>query len=77
MVLLKGYSDEGFRFFTNYESRKGSELVRKQSLFLSLTLNELKNPTGHLYSPRNDALVELLCDCDLQSEFLVHQFVLD
>lgn len=27
MVLLKGYSDEGFRFFTNYESRKGSELV--------------------------------------------------
>nr|XP_020505468.1 pyridoxine-5'-phosphate oxidase isoform X1 [Labrus bergylta] len=26
MVLLKGYSDEGFRFFTNYESRKGSEL---------------------------------------------------
>uniref|UniRef100_A0A6Q2ZJW5 pyridoxal 5'-phosphate synthase n=1 Tax=Esox lucius TaxID=8010 RepID=A0A6Q2ZJW5_ESOLU len=27
MVLLKGYSDEGFRFFTNYESRKGGELV--------------------------------------------------
>lgn len=27
MVLLKGYSDAGFRFFTNYESRKGSELV--------------------------------------------------
>ncbi|XP_042371185.1 pyridoxine-5'-phosphate oxidase-like, partial [Plectropomus leopardus] len=27
MVLLKGYSHEGFRFFTNYESRKGSELV--------------------------------------------------
>ncbi|XP_040033254.1 pyridoxine-5'-phosphate oxidase [Gasterosteus aculeatus] len=26
MVLLKGYSHEGFRFFTNYESRKGSEL---------------------------------------------------
>uniref|UniRef100_A0AAZ3R8G5 pyridoxal 5'-phosphate synthase n=1 Tax=Oncorhynchus tshawytscha TaxID=74940 RepID=A0AAZ3R8G5_ONCTS len=28
MVLLKGYSEEGFRFFTNYESRKGGELVR-------------------------------------------------
>uniref|UniRef100_A0A4W5JAT1 pyridoxal 5'-phosphate synthase n=1 Tax=Hucho hucho TaxID=62062 RepID=A0A4W5JAT1_9TELE len=28
MVLLKGYSDEGFRFFTNYESRKGGELIR-------------------------------------------------
>ncbi|XP_041670915.1 pyridoxine-5'-phosphate oxidase [Cheilinus undulatus] len=26
MVLLKGYSNEGFRFFTNYESRKGCEL---------------------------------------------------
>ncbi|XP_003961180.1 pyridoxine-5'-phosphate oxidase [Takifugu rubripes] len=26
MVLLKGYSDEGFRFFTNYTSRKASEL---------------------------------------------------
>ncbi|XP_041829914.1 pyridoxine-5'-phosphate oxidase [Melanotaenia boesemani] len=26
MVLLKGYSNEGFRFFTNYESRKGSEI---------------------------------------------------
>lgn len=26
MVLLKGYSEEGFCFFSNYESRKGSEL---------------------------------------------------
>ncbi|KAG9346247.1 hypothetical protein JZ751_008072 [Albula glossodonta] len=26
MVLLKGFSNEGFRFFTNYESRKGREL---------------------------------------------------
>ncbi|XP_008312662.1 pyridoxine-5'-phosphate oxidase [Cynoglossus semilaevis] len=26
MVLLKGYSSEGFRFFSNYESRKGAEL---------------------------------------------------
>ncbi|XP_046888121.1 pyridoxine-5'-phosphate oxidase [Hypomesus transpacificus] len=26
MVLLKGYSHEGFRFFSNYESRKGGEL---------------------------------------------------
>ncbi|GAU99750.1 hypothetical protein RvY_10704 [Ramazzottius varieornatus] len=27
MVLLKGFSKQGFRFFTNYESRKGSELA--------------------------------------------------
>ncbi|XP_061787977.1 pyridoxine-5'-phosphate oxidase [Nerophis lumbriciformis] len=26
MVLLKGYSSDGFRFFSNYESRKGKEL---------------------------------------------------
>lgn len=26
MVLLKGFDDEGFVFFTNYESRKGREL---------------------------------------------------
>ncbi|XP_062859146.1 pyridoxine-5'-phosphate oxidase isoform X2 [Trichomycterus rosablanca] len=26
MVLLKGYNSEGFRFFTNFESRKGKEL---------------------------------------------------
>ncbi len=27
MVLLKGYDARGFRFFTNYESRKGQELA--------------------------------------------------
>jgi len=26
MVLLKGYGEDGFRFFTNYTSRKGQEL---------------------------------------------------
>ncbi|CAD1474522.1 unnamed protein product, partial [Heterotrigona itama] len=27
-VLLKGYGRDGFKFYTNYESRKGHELVR-------------------------------------------------
>lgn len=27
IVLLKSYDDEGFRFFTNYESRKGRDLA--------------------------------------------------
>lgn len=27
MVLLKGYGKDGFRFFTNYGSRKGQELI--------------------------------------------------
>ncbi|NWZ87422.1 PNPO oxidase, partial [Poecile atricapillus] len=26
MVLLKGFGQDGFRFFTNYQSRKGREL---------------------------------------------------
>uniref|UniRef100_A0A8D0XMZ9 Pyridoxine-5'-phosphate oxidase n=1 Tax=Sus scrofa TaxID=9823 RepID=A0A8D0XMZ9_PIG len=28
MVLLKGFGKDGFRFFTNFQSRKGKELVR-------------------------------------------------
>ena len=28
MVLLKDFSEKGFVFFTNYESRKGQELAR-------------------------------------------------
>ena len=28
MLLLKGFGKDGFRFFTNYESRKGKELGR-------------------------------------------------
>lgn len=27
MVLLKGFGPDGFRFFTNRQSRKGRELV--------------------------------------------------
>src|SRR5690242_5340789 len=34
MVLLKGVSEEGWRFFTNLESRKGSELLANPSCAL-------------------------------------------
>lgn len=44
MVLLKGYSNEGFRFFTNYESRKGSELV---SHSFSLWLSYMNRPGSY------------------------------
>jgi pyridoxamine 5'-phosphate oxidase len=27
MVLLKGYDERGFSFYTNYDSRKGRELA--------------------------------------------------
>jgi pyridoxamine 5'-phosphate oxidase len=33
-VLLKNVSDEGFTFFTNYNSRKGSELSRSRNVAL-------------------------------------------
>ena len=34
MVLLRGYDERGFVFFTNYESRKGLELERNASAAL-------------------------------------------
>lgn len=36
MVLLKGYTNEGFRFFTNYASRKACELVSRTPSNLTL-----------------------------------------
>jgi len=34
MVLLKGHGADGFRFFTNYESRKGEELAANPNVAL-------------------------------------------
>lgn len=34
IVLLKGVDDRGFRFFTNYESRKGAELAQNPHVAL-------------------------------------------
>lgn len=47
MVLLKGYSDEGFRFFTNYTSRKASELVSDFSLHEPSGLFAITKQTIH------------------------------
>ena len=41
MVLLKGYGESGFRFFTNYESRKGSELAENPQAALLFHWKEL------------------------------------
>jgi pyridoxamine 5'-phosphate oxidase len=41
MVLLKGFSQEGFVFFTNYRSRKGQELERNPHAALSIYWKEL------------------------------------
>ena len=39
MVLLKGYDADGFRFFTNYNSRKAVELVNK--FYIGIHINAL------------------------------------
>lgn len=32
-VLCKGYGKDGYKFFTNYESRKAKEMVSKYNKF--------------------------------------------
>lgn len=41
IVLLKGYSEIGFLFFTNYESRKGQEIEENQNVALLFHWPEL------------------------------------
>ena len=42
IVLLKGLDDEGFVFFTNYESEKGRQIAEKQSVALLFFWKELE-----------------------------------
>ncbi|HOX76801.1 MAG TPA: pyridoxamine 5'-phosphate oxidase [Bacteroidales bacterium] len=42
MVLLKGIDEEGFIFFTNYDSRKGQEISRNHRVALVLYWRELE-----------------------------------
>jgi pyridoxamine 5'-phosphate oxidase len=41
MVLLKGFGDDGFRFFTNYESTKAAELAANPRAALAIYWREL------------------------------------
>jgi pyridoxamine 5'-phosphate oxidase len=41
MVLLKGFADDGFRFFTNYESAKGAQLAANPRAALVIYWREL------------------------------------
>jgi pyridoxamine 5'-phosphate oxidase len=41
-VLLKGYDDQGFTFYTNYESRKGTELISNPQAALLFFWKELE-----------------------------------
>ena len=42
IVLLKGYDENGFVFFTNYDSHKGQELIRKPFASLLFFWKELE-----------------------------------
>jgi len=42
IVLLKGYDDQGFVFYTNYESRKGQELALRPEASLLFFWKELE-----------------------------------
>ncbi|WNJ16782.1 pyridoxamine 5'-phosphate oxidase [Pontibacter sp. G13] len=42
IVLLKGFDDQGFHFFTNYESRKGQELAANPAAALNFFWPELQ-----------------------------------
>ena len=42
MVLLKGVDEQGFRFYTNYDSRKGEELSANPHAALALYWDELE-----------------------------------
>ena len=41
-VLLKGVDERGFIFFTNYDSRKGRELVENPNAALTFFWSELE-----------------------------------
>jgi pyridoxamine 5'-phosphate oxidase len=42
VMLLKGLDDRGFTFFTNYDSRKGDELMRNPKAALTFLWQELE-----------------------------------
>ena len=42
MVLLKGFSKEGFTFFTNFKSRKGRELAKRPYAALTFYWHDLE-----------------------------------
>ena len=55
-VLMKGFSDEGFLFFTNYESRKAQQLATNPSVsllfpWLALERQVIINGTAEKISP--------------------------
>lgn len=62
IVLLKDYDEDGFVFFTNYESAKGEELAKNPHACLSFYWHGLQRQV------RIDGIVERI-DSDLSAEY--------
>lgn len=65
MVLLKGFGDDGFRFFTNTESRKGRELATNPACSLLFPWHLLERQV------RIDGAAEPLPRTDVEDYFAV------
>ena len=65
IVLLKGFSEEGFIFFTNYESRKGIELQQNPYAALVFFWKELERQV------RIEGSVKKISDADSDEYFLM------
>ncbi len=64
IVLLKGYSDEGFVFFTNYQSRKGEQMTANPYASLVFFWKELERQV------RIEGRVEKVSASDSDAYFL-------
>ena len=67
-VLLKGFDDRGFTFFTNYKSRKGRELILNPRASLLFFWKELERQV------RIEGLVEKLSREDSEAYFKLRPF---
>lgn len=63
IVLLKGYDDEGFVFFTNYRSRKGREIADNPHVSLLFFWKELERQV------RVDGVCTTVSDAESDSYF--------
>lgn len=65
MVLLKGYDDEGFRFFTNIASRKGRDLAGNPHCALAFPWHLLERQV------RVEGVAELLSRDEVEAYFAI------
>ncbi|XP_075536423.1 pyridoxine/pyridoxamine 5'-phosphate oxidase-like isoform X2 [Dermacentor variabilis] len=72
MVLLKGFGKDGFVFFTNYESRKGRELVRIEG-----TVEKVSEEVSERYFHSRPRLTQLAAVASTQSEPLESRAALE